>query len=38
MHNARFRFVDHDHLATTWDFFENGQKKFTETAQYIRVR
>jgi len=38
MHNARFRFVDHDHLATTWDFFESGQKKFTESAQYTRVR
>ena len=38
MHNARFRFVDHDHLATQWDFFENGQRKMTESAQYTRVR
>lgn len=38
MHNVRFRFVDHDHLATEWDFFENGRKKFGETAQYTRVR
>jgi len=38
MHNARFHFTDSNHLSTEWDFFENGQKKFTETAQYTRVR
>jgi hypothetical protein len=38
MHNATFRVVDNNHLATAWDFYEDGQKKFTETAQYTRVR
>jgi hypothetical protein len=38
MHNATFRLVDNNHLATAWDFYEDGQKKFTETAQYTRVR
>ncbi len=37
MHNATFRLVDNNHLATAWDFYEDGQKKFTETAQYTRV-
>ena len=38
MHNVKFRLVDHDHLATEWEFYENGQRKMTETAQYTRVR
>jgi hypothetical protein len=38
MHNATFRVVDNNHLATAWDFYEDGQKKFTETAEYTRVR
>ena len=38
MHSAKFRFVDSDHLATEWEFYENGQRKSTETAQYTRVR
>jgi hypothetical protein len=38
MHSATFRLVDNNHLATAWDFYEDGQKKFTETAEYIRVR
>jgi len=38
MHNATFRVVDNNHLATEWEFYENGQKKFSETAQYTRVR
>jgi len=38
MHNATFRLVDYSHLVTSWDFYEDGQKKFTETAQYTRVR
>jgi len=38
MHSAKFRFVDNDHLATEWEFYENGQRKMTETAQYTRVR
>jgi hypothetical protein len=38
MHNAKFRIADHDHLVTEWEFYENGQKKFGESAQYTRVR
>jgi hypothetical protein len=38
MHNARFRLVDNNHLVSEWDFYENGQRKFTETAQYTRVQ
>lgn len=38
MHNATFRFVDADHFATTWQFFEDGKPKFSELVQYTRVR
>ena len=38
MHNVTFHFVDNNHLATDWQFFENGQQKFSESAQYTRVR
>jgi hypothetical protein len=38
MHNASFRFVDDRHLIAEWQFYENGQVKMTETAQYSRVR
>jgi hypothetical protein len=38
MHSAKIRFVDNDHMATEWEFYENGQRKSTETAQYTRVR
>jgi hypothetical protein len=38
MHNARLRFIDNDHLASQWDFYENGQKKMTEAFQATRIR
>ena len=38
MRNATFRMMDHDHLLTEWEFYENGQQKFAETARYTRVR
>jgi len=38
MHSAKIRFVDNDHLATEWAFYENGAQKFTEGAEYTRVR
>lgn len=38
MHNARVRFIDNSHFAAAWDFYENGKLKFTETAQYTRIR
>lgn len=38
MHNVTLHFVDNNHLSTEWQFFENGQAKFTEKAQYTRTR
>ncbi len=38
MHNAKIRLGDHDHFASAWEFYENGQPKMTETAQYTRVK
>lgn len=38
MHNVTLHFVDNNHLSAEWQFFENGQPKITETAQYTRVR
>jgi hypothetical protein len=38
MHNAKIRLVDNDHLSTQWEFYENGQQKMAETAQYTRVK
>jgi hypothetical protein len=38
MHNAKFRFVDNNHLATAWEFYENGAPKMSESAEYTRVR
>ncbi len=38
MHNARFRLVDSNHLVSEWEFYENGQRKLTETSQYTRVQ
>ena len=38
MHNATLHLVDNNHLSSEWQFFENGQPKFTERAQYTRIR
>ncbi|MGA2131427.1 MAG: hypothetical protein ABSH50_03855 [Bryobacteraceae bacterium] len=38
MHNVKIHVVDHNHFASEWQFFENGQPKMTETAQYTRVK
>jgi hypothetical protein len=38
MHDATFHFVDNDHLATAWEFYENGAPKMKESAQYTRIR
>jgi hypothetical protein len=38
MHNVTFRFVDADHFAADWQFFEGGKPKFNEPLQYTRVR
>src|SRR5690349_7224531 len=34
MHNAQMRIIDRDHFTSQWQFFENGQPKFTESAKY----
>jgi hypothetical protein len=38
MHNAKFRFVNDNQLASEWTFFEDGKAKFTETIQSKRVQ
>jgi hypothetical protein len=38
MHNVTLRIVDHDHLVSQWEFFENGQKQRSETFEYTRVK
>lgn len=38
MHNTTLRLVDNHHVSSEWQFFENGQPKFTEKAQYTRIR
>lgn len=38
MHSVRFRIAERDHFTSQWEFFENGQPKMTETAEYTRVR
>jgi len=38
MHGVKMRFVDNKHLISEWQFYENGQPKFTEAGQYTRVR
>jgi hypothetical protein len=38
MHNAKIRVADNDHLSSEWEFYENGQRKMAETAQYTRIK
>jgi len=38
MHNATFRVLDHDHMQSEWQFYENGAPKMTESFTYTRVR
>ena len=38
MHNARIRVVDNNHMESEWEFFENGQRKMAEKAQYTRIK
>jgi hypothetical protein len=37
MHSVAIRFVDDDHIETTWRFVENGQTKMNEHERYTRV-
>ena len=38
MHNVKIHIVDNSHLASEWQFYENGKPKFSEAAQYTRVQ
>ena len=38
MRSVRLRLVDDTHLATEWQFYENGQPTFHETETYTRVK
>ena len=38
MHNAKIHLIDHDHLTSEWQFYQDGKPKFTESAQYSRVQ
>ena len=37
MHNAKFQFVDADHVTADWEFFEGGKYKSTEHFEFTRV-
>ena len=37
MHNATLHLTDNNHISAEWQFFENGQPKFSEKVQYSRV-
>jgi hypothetical protein len=38
MRNATLRFVDDNHIAADWRFYESGKLKMTSSAQLARVR
>jgi hypothetical protein len=38
MHNAKIHLIDQNHLASEWQFYQDGKPKLTETAQYTRVQ
>jgi len=38
MHSATLKFLDEDHLSTEWQYLEGGLRKFTEVAQFTRVK
>jgi hypothetical protein len=38
MRSVSMKVIDDRHLASEWRFYENGQLKNTETAQYTRVQ
>jgi len=38
MHSVKIHFVDKNRLVSEWQFYENAERKFTETAQYARVQ
>lgn len=38
MHSAKMRLVDNNHFVAEWQYYENGQAKFTENATYTRIK
>lgn len=38
MRRALYRLEDAQHFTTSWEFFENGKKKMTETERFTRVK
>lgn len=38
MHNAKLHLIDHNHLVSEWQFYQDGKPKFTESAQYSRIQ
>lgn len=38
MRSVAIRFVDRNHIDSTWRFYEGGKPTFTETARYTRVK
>jgi hypothetical protein len=38
MHNVKMRLSDNNHFTSEWEFYDNGERKNVEAAQYTRVR
>jgi hypothetical protein len=38
MHDVKYHLVDNDHFTASWEFYENGQSKMSETFAYTRVK
>lgn len=38
MHAVKIQFVDANTLTSAWQFYENNQPKFSESARYTRIR
>ena len=38
MHNVKIRLGDNNHFTSEWEFYDNGERKNVEAAQYTRVR
>jgi hypothetical protein len=38
MHNAKIHLIDQNHLASEWEFYQDGKLKLKESAQYTRVQ
>lgn len=38
MHNAKIHLIDQNHLASEWEFYQDGKLKLKEAAQYTRVQ